>query len=91
MLSFENYDSPKNDAYLQNNIYFEKLKGKNNYEKIFFIQYLFEPNLLSFSEAKMGINYEEFNACVNDVILKFKSSHTEIEPFDLIEKLKCLS
>ena len=54
---------------------------------MFFIEYLFVPNLESFSKAKMKTNFDEFNDCVNDVIKNFESL-TGIKLFDLMEKLK---
>ena len=88
--TFENYDSPKNTAYLKNNYYYKKLKGKNNYEKEFFIQYLFNPNLKSFSNTKLAINYESFNNYLENVFNEFQSL-TGLKPLDLIEKLKWIS
>ena len=76
--------------YLQNKQE-EKLKGKNYYtNKEFFIEYLFVSNLKSFKEARIKIDFEEFNAYVNNVIKNFEST-TKINPFDLIKKLKWLS
>ena len=88
--TFENYDSPKNTAYLKNNYYYKKLKGKNNYENEFFIQYLFNPNLKSFSNTKLAINYESFNNYLENVFNEFQSL-TGLKPLDLIEKLKWIS
>jgi len=88
--TFENYDSPKNTAYLKNNYYYKKLKGKNNYEKEFFIQYLFNPNLKSFSNTKLAINYESFNNYLENVTNEFQTL-TGLKPLDLIEKLKWIS
>jgi len=91
LINFENYDEPKNIAYLKNKEYYEKLNGKNNYENEFFIQYLFSPDLSSFSETEMKINYEEFNNYINNELDKFISFNTGINPFDLLKKLKWLS
>ena len=88
--TFENYDSPKNTAYLKNNYYYKKLKGKNNYENEFFIQYLFNPNLKSFSNTKLAINYESFNNYLENVFNEFQSL-TGLKPLDLIKKLKWIS
>ena len=90
-IKFENYDKPKSIAYLKNKEYFKKLNGKNNYKKEFFIEHLFKPNLLSFSETEMKINCEEFNNYINNELEKFNSLNTGINPFDLLKKLKWLS
>lgn len=88
IINFDSYDEPKNIAYLENKEHFKKLKGKNNYEGEFFLEYLFEPNLSSFSETKIKINCEEFNDHINEVLLKFQSSEKGINPFNLLKKLK---
>ena len=88
--TFENYDLPKNAACLKNNDYYKKLKGKNVYEKEFFIQYLFKPNLKAFSDTKLAINFESFNNYLEKVFEDFQSK-TSLEPLDLIQKLKWIS
>ena len=91
LINFENYDEPKNIAYLTNKRYYKKLNGKNNYENDFFIQYLFNPNLTAFSETEMNINYVEFNNFINNELGTFISFKTGINPFDLMKKLKWFS
>ena len=51
--------------------YFNELQGENNYEKIFFIQYLFKPDLTSFSDTNLKITFDEFNQFMNEDINQF--------------------
>lgn len=89
-LTFENYDFPKEEAYKKNNEYYSFLKGENVYERFFFIQYLFEPNL-QFSNVKLSTNYEEFRDFTDRVMEEFNNLKTGVDPLILIKKLKWLS
>ena len=76
---------------LKNNDYYKKLKGKNIYEKDFFIiQYLFKPNLKAFSDTKLAINFESSNNFLEKVFEDFQSK-ARLEPLDSIQKLKWIS
>ena len=61
IIDLENYEESKNLAYLTNKRYYQKFEGKNSYQNDFFIQYVFNPNLPSFSETEMNINCKQFN------------------------------
>ena len=89
-LTFENNDFPKEEAYKKNNDYYNFLKGKNVYERFFFIQHLFEPKK-QFSKVKLAINYEEFKDYIDRVIKEFNNLKTGVDPLILIKKLKWLS
>lgn len=86
---FENYDKPKNLAYLQNKNYYEKLNRKNDYINQFFIQYLFDPGEEEYSGLKT--NYQEFLENINEELTEFNNLETEVKPLELIQKLKWLS
>lgn len=88
ILIFENYDLPKKYAYEQNKKYFNELQGENNYEKIFFIQYLFKPDLTSFSDTNLKITFDEFNQFMNEDINQFDNLKIHINAIDLIKRLK---
>ena len=84
ILIIENYDL----AYEQNKKYFNELQGENNYEKIFFIQYLFKPDLTSFSDTNFKITFDEFNQFMNEDINQFDNLKIHINAIDLIKRLK---
>ena len=69
-VNFENYDSAKNNAYLINKSYYNELKG-NNYNKGFYIQYLFDPGKDNFSQVKMNLDYENFKSQMMKTINHF--------------------
>ena len=85
-ISFENYDIPKKLSYSQNQKYYNQLNHKNDYNDIFFIQYLFEPNEEVFPGMK--INFKEFNQYISEVLQTFKKNNKGIDPMKLMEKLK---
>ena len=85
-ISFENYDIPKKLSYSKNQKYYNQLNHKNDYNDIFFIQYLFEPNEKVFPGMK--INFKEFNQYISEVLQTFKKNNKGIDPMKLMEKLK---
>ena len=85
-ISFENYDIPKKLSYSKNQKYYNQLNHKNDYNDIFFIQYLFEPNEEVF--PRMKINFKEFNQYISEVLQTFKKNNKGIDPMKLMEKLK---
>ena len=87
-ITFENYDIPKNIAYLKNKQYYLDLNRKNLYYNTFFIQYLFDPNKNSINEVNMEMSSEKFNIQLIKVINDFKKNNTKYDPIRLIENLK---
>ena len=73
-------------SYSKNQKYYNQLNHKNDYNDIFFIQYLFEPNEEVF--PRMKINFKEFNQYISEVLQTFKKNNKGIDSMKLMEKLK---
>lgn len=87
-ITFENYQKPKNFAYLKNKTYYLKL-GENNYEKEFYIQYLFSDlKSDNINNVKMNMKYEEFIEKLNDVIKSFNEKQFTYKADELLSNFK---
>ena len=59
-------------------------------KRISLLKIMIYPNLKSFSDTKLAINFESFNNFLEKVFEDFQSK-TSLEPLDLIQKLKWIS